>query len=156
MKETSQRGTRSSNPAAARPLLLGLLIVAVLVAILAPLYILRNTMLSQLAGSPTNVGTQAHAAAVTPGSLARFVCQVTFTGANNRINGLVLKENSDGSYSSTGSSVSILWDPNRSLAMGSRQDVHPGAILQVSGPVDAGGVVHADQVVILTGIVTVR
>ena len=156
MKETAKRGHRFLKPAAARPLLLGLLILAVVVAILLPLYVLRNTMLSQLAGTPTNVRTGAHAAAVTPGSLTKFVCQVTSLAANNRMNGLILKENSDGSYSSTGSSVSMQWDPNRSLAMGSSQDVHPGAILQVSGSVGSNGVVHADQIVILTGVVTVR
>jgi hypothetical protein len=156
MKETSKGSKRSSTPSAARPLLLGLLILAVVAAILVPLYIVRNTMISQLGGSPTNVGTQAQSAAVTPGSLTKFVCQVTSTAANNRMNGVILKENSDGSYSSTGSSVSIQWDPNRSITMGSRQDVHQGAILQVSGPVDAGGVVHADQIVNLTGFVTVR
>ena len=156
MKATSKGGNRLLKPAAARPLLLGLLILAVVVAILVPLYVLRNTMLSQLAGTPTNVRTGTHAAAVTPGSFARFVCQVTSLAAKNRMNGVILKENSDGSYSSTGSSVSIQWDPNRSLAMGSSQDVHPGAILQVSGLVESSGVVHADQVVILTGVVTVR
>ena len=156
MKETSKGSKRSSTPSATRPLLLGLLILAIVAAILIPLYIVRNTMISQLAGPPTNVGTGAHSAAVTPGSLARFVCQITSTAANNRMNGLILKENSDGSYSSTGSSVSILWDPNRSITMGSRQDVHQGAILQVSGTVGSDRVVHADQIVILTGIVTVR
>jgi hypothetical protein len=128
----------------------------VVAAILVPLYIVRTTMVSQLAGSPTNVGTQAQTAAVTPGSLARFVCQITATGTHNRINVVILKENSDGSYSSTGSSVSIQWDPSRSITMGSRQDVHQGAILQVSGSVGSDRVVYADQIVILTGIVTVR
>ena len=156
MKVTSKGGNWSSKPSAVRPLLLGFLILAVLAAILVPLYIVRTTMFSQLNETPVNIGTQAHSAAVTPGSLARFVCQVTSIMANNRMNGVILKENSDGSYSSTGSSVSMQWDPNRSLAMGSSQDVHPGAILQVSGPVESNGVVHADQVVILTGVVTVR
>jgi hypothetical protein len=156
MKEASKGGSRSSTPSATRPLLLGLLILAMVAAIIVPLYIVRTTMNSQLAGSPTNVGTQAQSAAVTPGSLAKFVCQITSTAANNRMDGLILKENSDGSYSSTGSSVSIQWDPNRSISMGSRQDVHQGAILQVSGSVGADSIVHADQIVILTGIVTVR
>jgi len=151
MKEASQRGNRSSTQSAARPLLLGLLTLAVVAAILIPLYIVRNTMISQLVGPPSNVGTQAQ-----PGSLARFVCQITSTPTNNRMNGVILKKNSDGSYSSTGSSVSIQWDPNRSITMGSSQDVHQGAILQVSGSVDSDSVVHADQIVILTGFVTVR
>ena len=156
MKEAFQRGNRSSIPSATRPFLLGLLILAVVAAILVPLYIVRTTMTSQLAGSPTNAGTQAQAAAVRPGSHTMLLCQVTSTPENNRMNGLILKENSDGSYSSTGSSVSIQWDPNRSITMGSRQDVHQGAILQVSGSVRSDRVVHADQIVILTGIVTVR
>jgi hypothetical protein len=156
MKETSKGGNRSSKSSAARPLLLGLLILAVVAAILVPVYILRNTMISQLAGSPTNVGTQAQTSAVAPGSPARFVCKINSTAANNRMNGLILQENGDGSYSSTGSSVSIQWDPDRSITMGSRQDVHQGAILQVSGSVGSTGVVYANQIVILTGIVTVR
>ena len=156
MKETSKGSKRSSTPLAARPLLLGLLILAVVAAILVPLYIVRTTMISQLAGSPTNVGIQAQSAAVTPGSLSKFVCQITSSAAHNQMNGVILKENSDGSYSSTGSSVSIQLDPNQSITMGSRQDVHQGAILQVSGQVGADSIVHADQVVVLTGIVTVR
>ena len=149
MREATKGGNRSSKISAARPLLPGLLI-------LVPLYILRNSMISQIAGTPVNVGMQAHSAAVTPGSHTRFVCQITSITANNRMNGLILKENSDGSYSSTGSTVSIQWDPNRSITMGSRQDVHEGAILQVSGSVGSEGVVHADQIVVLTGVVTVR
>ena len=151
MKEASKKGNWSSTPSATRPFLLGLLILAIVAAILIPLYIVRNTMISQLAGPPSNIGTQAQS-----GSIARFVCQITSTSANNWMNGVILKENSDGSYSSTGSSVSIQWDPNRSITMGSSQDVHQGAILQVSGSVGSNGVVHADQVVILTGVVTVR
>jgi hypothetical protein len=156
MKETAKGSKRSSIPSATRPILLGLLILAIVAAILVPVYIVRTTMISRLTGSPTNIGTQAHSAAVTPGSLAKFVYQITSIEANNRMNGLILKENSDGSYSSTGSSVSIQWDPNRSITMGSRQDVHQGAILQVSGSVGSDSVVHADQVVILTGVVIVR
>ena len=40
MKETSNGSKRSSKPSAVRPLLLGLLILAVVAAIIVPLYIL--------------------------------------------------------------------------------------------------------------------
>ena len=158
VKKTLQRGNRFSRPrpAASRPLLLGVLILSVVAAIVIPVYVLRTSMISQLAGSPANVGTQAGSAVLTPGSHATFVCQITATAADNRMSGLLLRGNSDGSFSSTGGRVSIQWSPNQSLTMGTRQDVHPGAILQVSGTIDHNSVVHADQIVILTGVVTVR
>lgn len=156
VKKALPRGHRRSRPAAIRPLLLGVLILSVVAAILVPVYVMRASMISQLAGSPANVGTQTGSAALTPGSHARFVCRITATAANNRMSGRLLKENRDGSFSSTGSSVSIQWNPNQSLTMGTRQDVHPGAILQVSGTVDRHSVVHADQIVVLTGEVSVR
>ena len=137
---------------ATRPLLLSLLVLAVAAAVLLPFILLRNSMGG---GSPPE--TQAQLTHATPGSLARIACEVTSLAADNLIIGTLLQRNSDGSYSRTGQTVRIQWNPNHSsIVMGSNSDIHQGAVLQVSGHVGSDGIIDADQIVILTGAVTVQ
>lgn len=146
-KRTPSTSTRRSI----QPLLIGVFILAILVAIAIPLYLVRTNMTAGLASSPSGVS-----AGITPGAQAKFVCRITSISANNLIQGTVLAKNSDGSYSPTNRSVSIQWNPNQSVTMGSNQDVHQGAVIQVSGQTDSNGTVHASKMFILTGFVTVH
>jgi hypothetical protein len=52
-----------------------------------------------------------------------------------------------------GSSITAVLTPETSVAMGKSEDIVPGAIVQLAGTVDGDHVLHASQVVILTGYV---
>jgi len=130
-----------------QPLLIGVFIVAILAAIVIPIYLTRSGMSAGLANAPSGVSA---------GAAAKFICRITTMPANNLIDGTLLAENSDGSYSPTNRSISIQWNPQQGVVMGSNQDLHSGAIIQVSGQTDSSGTVHADQIVLLTGYVTVH
>lgn len=153
MKELSKGKTQSSRAAVARPLFLGLLVLGIAAAILIPLYLARNS--AMMGNSPPESASQLAAAA--PGSQAIIVCEVTSLPSNTLINGVLLQRQSDGSYSHTSKPVQLQWNPSgSSIVMGGRQDIHRGAVLQIRGRIDTHGVLHADQIVILTGTVAVH
>jgi hypothetical protein len=133
-----------------RPLLLGLLIVGVLVALFIPFFLARTMMGSS---APT---TSTQLAGAVPGSLVKVVCRVSSVSADNIITATFLTRNGDGSYSPTPKTLRVRWNPGQPVVMGSSQDVRPGAVLQVSGHVDDKGIIQSDQIVILTGAITVR
>ena len=139
---------------AARPLLLGLFILGLAAAILIPLYLARSATQTGMGGSPPN--TEAQLVGATPGSLPKIVLEVTATPTNTLLSGTFLARKNDGSYSRTARVVTVKWNPNQSVMMGSSQDVHQGAVLQVSGHVDSMGTIDAGQVVILTNAITVH
>ncbi len=136
----------------ARPILLGLFVLGLAAAILIPLYIARFTTQMGMNGSPPNAEPQF----VRPGSLAKVVLEVTSMPTHTLLNGTFLARKKDGSYSRTLRVVTVKWNPNQSVMMGSSQDVRRGAVLQVSGHVDSIGTIDADQVVILTNMITVH
>ncbi len=137
------------------PLLLGLLVLAVAAAALIPFVLAQNSMVGMGGGPPPETQTQLTRA--TPGSLVKVACEVTSLSTNNLIEGTLLQRNSDGSYSRIGQTVRLQWNPNHSsIVMGNNADIHQGAVLQVSGHVGNDGLIDADQIVILTGAVTIQ
>ncbi len=152
MRKNPSRRVYSSR--AARPLLLGLFVLALAAAILIPLYLARSATQTGMGGSPPN--TEAQLVGATPGSIAKIVLEVTSTPTNTLLSGTFLARKNDGSYSRTARVVTVKWNPNQSVIMGGSQDVHRGAVLQVSGHVDVEGTINADQVVILTNAITVH
>lgn len=52
-----------------------------------------------------------------------------------------------------GSTITAVLTPETSVVMGNAQDILPGAIVQLAGTVDNDHVLHASQLVILTGYV---
>jgi len=152
MKGLSKGKTQSPRTAVARPLLLGLLVLGIAAAILIPLYLVRTSAI--MGNSSPESASQL--AAATPGSQATIVCEVSSLPSSTLIDGVLLQRQSDGSYSRTSKPVQMQWDPSSSsIVMGSSQEIHQGAVLQVHGRIDTQGVIHVDQVVILTGAVTV-
>ena len=148
MREAPQKSIQSSTKAQiARPLLLGLLILAVAVAVLLPFAMVGESPLE----------TQTDLTRAAPGSPARVTCEVTATTSNNLIIGSLLQRQPDGSYSRTGQTVRIQWDPNHSpVVMGTNADIRQAAVLQVSGHVGNDEVLYADQIVTLTDIITIH
>jgi hypothetical protein len=139
-----------------RPLLPGLLILGLAAAVFIPIYLSRSITAAGMEGGSAPESS-AQLAAAPPGAHVKISVAVQALLAHNVIQGVLLQPNRDGSYSRTQQTIRIQWDPNRApVVMGSNQDVHQGAVLQVSGQVEAEGVIRANQVVILTGFVNIQ
>src|SRR5581483_3360414 len=132
------------------PLLLGLFVVGG-VAIVGLLLYLGYSMM--MGGSAPQTAQQFTSAA--PGSHVQIAFEVTGLPSSSLLNGNLLQKNADGSYSRIGRTLSVRWDASK-VVMGSSSNVKVGAILQISGTLDAHDVLTAGQVVILTEFVKLK
>lgn len=152
MKSSKDSTDRKQQQRSSRgPLLLGLLIVGVLAAIVIPFYLGFSNMMG---GSAPQTAQQF--ASSSPGSQAKVAVEVISVPSQTLLTGNLLQKNSDGTYSRTGKTVQVKWSSTTSLAMGSSSDVKVGAIIQVSGLLDANDVLTAGQIVILTNFAQLK
>jgi hypothetical protein len=90
----------------------------------------------------------------------RIVIEVTETMAETtskgRIRGKLLERQDDTHYLRTANPADVAWDNDTRLVMGKADDIHPDAILHITGKVAADHCVQASQIVILTGYVQVK
>jgi hypothetical protein len=76
--------------------------------------------------------------------------------AGKELKGRLLKRETDTVYRQTnpiGSAIDAILAPETSVVMGKPQDIVPGAIVQVSGTLDANHALETNQIVILTGYI---
>ncbi len=112
----------------------------------------------QRAGRMHTASTSASMFAGTPaGNTAKAVIRLDQV-VGNRLKGTLLEQESDASYRvaiGSGSVVAAILTPETSVAMGKPRDIAPGAVVQLAGTLDRDRVLHAKQVVVLTGYVHV-
>jgi hypothetical protein len=100
--------------------------------------------------------TQAYAFfAMAAGTQAKAV--VLLDGiAGKDLRGKLLKRETDAVYrqtNATGSTIDAVLMPETSVVMGKAEDIVPGAIVQLSGILDAHHTLQTNEIVILTGYV---
>ena len=151
MKSSHSSGGHSRPPQRSYgPLLPGLFVIGGVAIVGMLLYLGYSTMVGgsapqtaqQFAGSPL-------------GSPVQIAFEVTSMPSSSLLKGNLMQKNADGSYSRTGRTLSVKWNASK-VVMGSSSDVKVGAILQVSGALDAHDVLTASQIVILTGLVQLK
>lgn len=129
-------------------LLFALLIVLLLVALAIPLFFFGNMMMGAAPMSESQF------AAAAPETRVEIACEILEIQEDGILVGAMLERSDAGAYSRTSQKVYIRWQPeSTSIVMGQEEDVLPGAILQVSGVLDAEGILDADQIVILTSVI---
>ena len=100
--------------------------------------------------------TQASAfLAMAPGTHTKAVVLLE-TVAGKELKGRLLRRETDTVYrqtSATGSAIDAKLMLETSVVMGKPQDIVPGAIVQISGALDANHALETNQIVILTGYV---
>ncbi|HLG64574.1 MAG TPA: hypothetical protein VKY19_21730 [Ktedonosporobacter sp.] len=143
-------GRKRSSQRSYGSLLLGLFVFGGVAIVGLLLYLGYSTMMG---GSAPQTAQQFTSA--TPGSHVQVAFEVTGLPSSSLLNGNLLQKNADGTYSRTGRTLSVRWDASK-VVMGSSADVKVGAILQVSGTLDAHDVLAAGQVVILTEFVKLK
>ena len=95
-------------------------------------------------------------AALKPGEAAKVVLEVTYSTSATNLQGTLLEKKTETVYQRTGQSVEVAFDDKTPVVMGKAADIHPGAVIHVSGAVNASQVLEAKQIVILTGYVKVE
>jgi len=95
-------------------------------------------------------------ASTKPGTSVKLVLEVTTVDAAGEIQGKLLNPQDDTHYTRTPTAVRIARDAGTAIVMGKASDVHPGAVIHVTGKFNADHRVQASQIVILTGYVHVK
>ena len=91
-----------------------------------------------------------------PGTAIKIVVEIATSATEGTLKGKLLQKKTEEIYTRTASSVAVRWDTQTKIVMGKEADIHPGAVVHVTGTVRDDHAIQADQVVILTGYVKVQ
>jgi hypothetical protein len=91
-----------------------------------------------------------------PGELTKVVMEVVDSSPPGTIKGRLLERQTETVYKRSGTLAEAAFDANTSFVMGKVSDIHPGAVLHISGAVTPSRTIQARQIVLLTGYVQVR
>jgi len=91
-----------------------------------------------------------------PGTATKIVVEIATSATEGTLKGKLLQKKTEEIYTRTASSVAVRWDTQTKIVMGKEADIHPGAVVHVTGTVRDDHAIQADQVVILTGYVKVQ
>ncbi len=91
-----------------------------------------------------------------PGDLVKIVLEVTDSSPGETIKGRLLEKQTETVYNRTSTLAEADFDNNTSFVMGRAADIHPGAVLHITGTATSRHTVHARQIVVLTGYVQAR
>jgi hypothetical protein len=90
-----------------------------------------------------------------PGEEAKVVVEVT-SSETQKLKGALLDKQTATLYKRCGRVAEVTWDADTKIVMGKAADIHPRAVIHVSGTVVAGDKIKARQIVILSGYVQVQ
>jgi hypothetical protein len=91
-----------------------------------------------------------------PGTKTKVVLEIGESTPQGTLQGNLLQEKSDEIYVRTTTAVTLQSDSQTKLVMGKRADIHPGAVIHVTGTVREDHSIEAEQHVILTGYVQIQ
>jgi hypothetical protein len=91
-----------------------------------------------------------------PGDLTKVVMEVLDSSPPETIKGRLLERQTETVYVRSTTLAEAAFDTNTSFVMGKVSDIHPGAILHISGAVAPSRTIQARQIVVLTGYIQVR
>lgn len=92
---------------------------------------------------------------VKPEEEVKVVIEVTSAVAPD-LRGALLDKQTETLYRRSGRGAEIVWDADTKIVMGKVADIHPGAVIHVTGTAVAGKKIKARQIVILSGYVKVQ
>lgn len=123
-------------------------------ALLAGLAMWRTADRAMKMKSATSAGPDQFAA-LKPGETTKVVLEVTYSTSATNLQGKLLEKKTETVYRRTAEVVEVAFDAKTPVVMGRAADLRPGAVIHVSGTVNASHVLEATQIVILTGYVQV-
>lgn len=124
-------------------------------ALLIAFAVWRTAEKAMKMGSASAAGRAAFVS-LKPGDLAKIVLEVMGSSPGETIHGRLLEKQTETVYRRTGTAVEADFDSRTAFVMGKVSDIHPGAVLHITGTVISGHAVQARQIVVLTGYVQAR
>lgn len=107
-----------------------------------------------MAAAPTTTDEDfAHAAV---GSIVKLVVELRAPSSDRELHGVLLEKQSEKVYKRTASKVIAHSESDTKIIMGKSDDIHPSAVVHITGKLNADRSVAASQIVILTGYVDVQ
>lgn len=129
--------------------------IVLLVALALLSFFAMRRSLSKAMGmkAETTVGA---ASQLKPGDEMKVVLELTHVTAAASIEGNTLEKQTETVYRRTGNTLKIVFDAATPVVMGKTSDVHEGAVVHVTAKMASDHLLHATQIVILTGYVKVQ
>jgi hypothetical protein len=90
------------------------------------------------------------------GTSTKIVVEISESAPEGTAKGKLLQKKTEELYARTASNVTLLWNAQTKIVMGKEADLHPGAIVHVTGTVRNDHAIQVEQLVILTGYVKVQ
>jgi len=90
------------------------------------------------------------------GDQAKVVLQLTAVASGKNLEGNALEKETETEYRRTNSTLKIAFGAATPIVMGKNSDLHPGAIVHVTARMMDDRMLQAEQIVILTGYITVQ
>jgi hypothetical protein len=132
------------------------IVLCTVLALLIALAVWRSSEKATKMKSGTAAAGPSGFEALKPGDIAKIVLEVMESSAQRDIKGKLLEKQTDTLYTRTEELAEAAFDTNTTVLMGKAPDIHPGAILYVTGTVVPSHIIQARQIVVLTGYVQVR
>ena len=91
-----------------------------------------------------------------PGTKTKIVVEIGESTPKRVIRGKLLQKKTEEIYLRTGTPVAVQLDEQTKLVMGKEADIHPGAVVHITGTIRDDHSILAEQLVILTGYVQIQ
>jgi hypothetical protein len=92
----------------------------------------------------------------TPGDIVKVVLEIENSSTEGSIRGKLLRKETEKIYRRTNTQVTAQSGPQTKLVMGKQSEIHPAAVVHVTGMLKKDHRVDASQIVILTGYVEIK
>jgi hypothetical protein len=141
----------SLNPSRSTRIWIVLLVVLALLSLVAMRRSLGKAMSMKAETTVTGSLPQ-----LKPGEEAKVVLEVIRVAPYTSVEGNVLDKETETIYRRSSKTIKIAFDASTPVVMGKASDVHEGAVLHSTAKMGDDRVLHAEQIVILTGYVKVQ
>jgi hypothetical protein len=129
--------------------------IVVLIALAAlSFFAMRRSM-----GKAAQMRAETTVAAASPlksGDEVKAVLEITAAAPAASVEGNALEKQTETVYKRTGTTMKVAFDAATPIVMGKASDIHEGAVVHVTAKMGADQLLHASQIVILTGYVKVQ
>jgi hypothetical protein len=130
------------------------------IAVLVALAVLSFLAMRRSLGKAMQMQVQATSSASLPqlkvGEEVKVVVEITSVLSGSIIQGTLLEKQTETVYHRSGNSTKIAFEPSTPVVMGKVSDIHQGAIVHIKAKMGEDHVLHAEQIVVLTGYVKVQ
>jgi len=143
----------SSSPNSLRKTRIWIVLLAAL-ALLSFLAMRRN--LEKALGMKAETTLSSALPELQPGEKAKIVLELTAVVPAAKLEGNLLEKQTETVYHRTPGKLEVAFDGATPIVMGKPSDLHLGAVVHISATMTAGGLLRAEQIVVLTGYVRVQ